>query len=222
MNKLTRTLTMGGFGLLAALAGGAGPAQAATNNGASVAKPAPHHAQLREDVQIAGYYQTQQGCELAGQFGERSDDWDFYDCTPVRLGVRSGAWALQVASYDDWGQRGFGVPLRNIGGFPHRFRPSWPGQFGPGHPGRGFDDRGPRGFDNRGPRGFDRGPVGLGPSGIGSAAPVGAGAPTHTGPGTPTHTGPGMPTHTGTGTPAPVGAGIPSHTGVAPTGHQGH
>ncbi|MFD0519639.1 hypothetical protein [Paractinoplanes durhamensis] len=142
MKKLTRILTMGGFGLLAALAT-AGPATAATPSGNHGLKPAAasHNIQWGFGESIVGYYRTLQGCELAGNFGERVGNWDDHNCTPVRLGVRRGAWALQVASDDNWDRLGFGVPFHAIGGFPTRFRPYWPGTFRPG-PGIGFPVRG--------------------------------------------------------------------------------
>jgi hypothetical protein len=131
MNKLTRILTMGGFGLLAALATSAGPANA------SVAKPAPEHkaaavshaAWRTAGDDIVGYYRTLQGCELAGQYGERAGDWDDHDCTPVRLGLRRGAWALRVDSDNDWDSLGWGVPFGAVSDFPVAFRPVWGGHF---------------------------------------------------------------------------------------------
>jgi hypothetical protein len=136
MNKLTRILTMGGFGLLAALATGAGAAHASTPNGTPEAKSAVGHTQWRDGDEVVGYYRTLQGCELAGQFGERAGDWDDHNCSITRIGVRSGAWALQVASDDDWNQLGFGVPFGDIGRFPSQFRPVWPGRFDHGRPGQ--------------------------------------------------------------------------------------
>ncbi|GAA2685146.1 hypothetical protein Apa02nite_031400 [Actinoplanes palleronii] len=166
MNKLTRTLTMGGFGILAALAVGAAPAQATTGNAVPEKKSASHKVQLREGVQVVGYYRTPQACELAGRFGERDGYWDIHDCSPVRLGLRRGAWALQVASDDDWDRVGFAVPLRAVVGFPVRFRPIWPGQYGPGRPGGFGHGHGPRGHD--GPRGHGHdGPRGHGHDGPG-------------------------------------------------------
>jgi hypothetical protein len=129
MKKLTRILTMGGFGLLAALATGAGPANAATPSATPESKTVVKQVQWRSGVDVVGYYRNLQECELAGQFGERTGHWDDHNCTIVRLGVRSGAWALQVASGDDWDRGGFGVPFRAIGGFPIQFRPVWAGAF---------------------------------------------------------------------------------------------
>ncbi|MET3428387.1 hypothetical protein BJ973_007599 [Actinoplanes tereljensis] len=144
---------MGGFGLLAALAT-AGPAAAATQSGNHEPRPAAAHQFWGSGEQVVGYYRTLQGCELAGNFGERVGNWDDHNCAPVRVGLRSGAWALQVASNDDWDRIGFGVPFRAIGGFPSRFRPVWPGQFRPG-PHWGFPGR-PGGFGFPGRPGFPR------------------------------------------------------------------
>ena len=135
MKNLTRIMTMGGFGLLTALAG-AGSAQAATVNPTPESKPAARHAQWQDDDRVVGFYRTLRGCELAGRFGERAGHWDEHDCSPVRVGLRRGAWALSVDSDDDWNRVGFGVPFRAISGFPTRYRPVWPGQFRPGQHGR--------------------------------------------------------------------------------------
>jgi hypothetical protein len=137
LNKLTRAVTMGGFGLLAALAS-VGPAQAATPATPKPAAPeskstAGHTARWNLDDQIVGYYRTLGQCELAGQYGERAGSWEDHDCSPVRIGLRRGAWALSVDDDDDWDRIGFDVPFRAIGGFPTRFRPVWPGQFRAGH-----------------------------------------------------------------------------------------
>jgi hypothetical protein len=137
MNKLTRILTMGGFGLLAALATGAGAAQAASPTAVPEAKAAAgHNVQWGAGDEVVGYYRTLQGCELAGQYGERAGDWDDHNCSITRIGVRSGAWALQVSSDDDWNQLGFGVPFGDVGHFPGQFRPVWAGQWNHGRPGQ--------------------------------------------------------------------------------------
>jgi hypothetical protein len=136
MKKLTRLMTLGASGILAALAIGAGPAQAVTVDSVKQTKPSSPRVQLREGVQVTGFYQTLRACGLAGRFGERGDHWDKYDCRPVRLGPRTGGWALQVASFDNWERRGFDVPLRAVCFFPNDFRPTWAGQYGPGRPGR--------------------------------------------------------------------------------------
>ena len=141
MNKLTRVMVMGGFGLLAALATGAGPAQAATASGVPESKPAVGQAQWLDSDEVVGYYRTPQACEMAGQFGERSGNWDDHDCSYENVGLRSGAWALRVASDDDWDRLGFGVPFRAIHAFPGQFRPVWPGEFRPGHSGQFHHDQ---------------------------------------------------------------------------------
>lgn len=195
MKKLTRLMTMGASGLLAALAIGAGPAQAVTVSSVTQNKPSSPQFQLREGVQVAGFYQTLRACGLAGRFGERGGSyWDSYDCSPVRLGPRNGAWALQVFSFDNWERRGFDVPLRAVCYFPNDFRPTWAGQYGPGRPGRiirGYSGRRIQGhpgrvvFSNRGPAiqhhsaPAVRGP-GAGPrvhAGMGSRDHAEAGAP---------------------------------------------
>ncbi|MCU7722230.1 hypothetical protein ODJ79_00725 [Actinoplanes sp. KI2] len=187
MKKLTRILTMGGFGLLAALATGAGPANAATANSVPESKSTnAHQIFWRDGEQIVGYYRTLGGCELAGNFGERVGNWDAHNCSPVRIGLRRGAWALQVASYDNWDRLGFGIPFRAINGFPIRFRPIWPGVCRPGvgFPGHGFPGHGfpGHGFPGHG------GPGHGGPGGPGHGGP---GGPGHGGPGGPGHGGPG-------------------------------
>ncbi|MEU8655659.1 hypothetical protein [Actinoplanes philippinensis] len=135
MKKLARMMTMGGFGLLAALAVGAGPVQAAPVDSAPATRPGPRQIQLREGVQIAGYYRTAKACQRSGRFGERNAYWDVHKCAPVRVGLRRGAWALQAVSYDDWDRLGFAVPLSAVCEFPVQYRPTWVGQFRPGRPG---------------------------------------------------------------------------------------
>ena len=129
---------------------------------------------------------------MAGQFGERAGHWDDHDCSPVRVGVRRGAWALSVDSDDDWNRVGFGVPFRAINGFPTRFRPVWPGQFRPGH-------HGPIGRPgNHGQHG-NHGPIR--PGQHGNHGPAGQHGPNRP-------TGPGQVTPVRPGTP---GNGGPSH-----------
>jgi hypothetical protein len=157
MKKLTRILTMGGFGLLAALATGAGPAHASTPTATPESKTVVSQVQWRTGDQVVGYYRDLRDCELAGQFGERAGNWDDHNCSIVRVGPRDGAWALQVASSDDWDRLGFGVPFRAIHGFPTQFRPVWAGEFRGGHAGpinhRGpvNNHRGPSNNNHRGP-----------------------------------------------------------------------
>ena len=179
LKKLTRILTMGGFGLLAALATGAGPANASTPTATPESKTVAHHVQWRADEDVVGYYRNLRDCELAGQFGERAGNWDDHNCSIVRIGPRNGAWALQVASDDDWDRVGFGVPFRAINGFPFRFRPVWAGEFRPGRPGpfgHGPFGHGPVGHGPIGHGPIGHGPVGHGPVGHG---PVGHGPVGH-------------------------------------------
>jgi hypothetical protein len=160
MKNLTRILTMGGFGLLAALATGAGPANAATaSTAAPEGKTVAHHTQWRSGDDIVGYYRNLRNCELAGQFGERAGNWDDHNCSIVRIGLRRGAWALQVASDDDWNRVGFGVPFGAINRFPGQFRPVWAGSFRPGRPGPFGHHQGPIGH-HQGPIGHHQGPIG--------------------------------------------------------------
>ena len=220
MKKLTRILTMGGFGLLAALATGAGPANAATPSVTPEGKTVARHVQWRMGDDIVGYYRNLRDCELAGQFGERAGNWDDHNCTIVRLGLRSGAWALQVASDDDWDRVGFGVPFRAIHGFPGRFRPVWPGVFRPGHPGP-IGRPGPFGHGPFGHGPFGHGPIGHpgpigGPGQVGGPGPVG-GPGQVGGPGRPGQ--PGGPGQVGGPRSAPT-TGAPT-TG-APTHGMGH
>ncbi|GAA0535816.1 hypothetical protein GCM10010172_16380 [Paractinoplanes ferrugineus] len=186
MKKLTRILTMGGFGLLAALATGAGPANAAPGHGAPEHKSASAHQVVwRSGDQVVGYYRTLRGCDLAGRFGERTGQWDVHNCSLIRIGLRSGAWALQVDSDNNWNRIGFVRPFRAIGGFPTQFRPIWPGVYRPfhprpvfGHPGGpviGHPVPGPRGpvIGHPGP---PRGPIGGHPA-PGPRPRFGTGAP---------------------------------------------
>ena len=175
--KLTRIMTMGGFGLLTALAG-AGTAQAATVNPSPESKPAARHAQWQDGDRVVGFYRTLRGCALAGRFGERAGHWDEYDCTPVRIGLRRGAWALSVESDNDWNRSGFGVPFRAINRFPTQYRPVWPGQFRPGPFGR----PGQHGHPDQHGRPGHHGPIGR----PGQHGPIGRpgqhGQPGHHGP----------------------------------------
>ncbi|MGK5679762.1 hypothetical protein [Actinoplanes sp. URMC 104] len=137
MNKLTRAITMGGFGVLAALAVGTGPAQAVTPSAATPeSKTVASHNVWRGESQVVGFYRTLGQCELAGQYGERAGAWDDHNCTLTRVGVRRGAWALEVADYDNWGRFGFGRPFQVVRGFPTQFRPVWAGALRPGRPGQ--------------------------------------------------------------------------------------
>jgi hypothetical protein len=140
MNKLTRAITLGGFGVLTALTVGMGPAQAAPATPATPATPAAKtavgHNIWRGESQIVGFYRTARACQLAGVYGERAGAWDDFDCTVVRVGARRGAWALEVADYDNWGRFGFTRPFQVVRGFPLQYRPVWAGQCRPVHPGQ--------------------------------------------------------------------------------------
>ena len=137
MNKLTRAVTLGGFGVLTALTVGMGPAQAAPVAPVSPeSKTTASHNIWRGESQIVGFYRSQRACELAGVYGERAGAWDDHDCTVVRVGARRGAWALEVVDYDNWGPSGFGRPFQVVRGFPTQFRPVWAGQFRPVRPGQ--------------------------------------------------------------------------------------
>ncbi|WP_250035967.1 hypothetical protein [Paractinoplanes maris] len=135
MNKLTRAITLGGFGVLAALAVGTGPAQAAgTATATPESKTAASRADWRLDGEVVGYYPSLRSCEMAGRYGERAGAWDDHDCSPVRGGLRHGTWALEVGDDDNWGRFGFGRPFQVIRTFPGQFRPRFAGQFRPGRP----------------------------------------------------------------------------------------
>jgi len=128
MNKLTRFLTVTGMGAFAALAIGAGPAQAAGTNSSAAAKPSAGQAQERHGWErTVGYYRSVRACEVAGRIGERFGRWDDHDCDFVRFGFRRGTWALQVRT----DRFGHGFPGH---GFPGHGRPGFPGHDGrPGH-----------------------------------------------------------------------------------------
>lgn len=103
MKRITRLLAITGLGLGAALALGAGPAQAATTE----AQPAAHHAAIQttrhwnDNDDVVGYFRTRTGCERVGRLGEFRDRWDDYDCSRVRFGFNRGAWVLEVST-DNW------------------------------------------------------------------------------------------------------------------------
>ena len=129
MNKMTRLLTLTGMGVFAALAIGAGPAQAADSSATSAAKPA---AQQRHGWdQTVGFYRSARACELAGNIGERFGRWDDHDCNFVRFGFRRGQWALEVSNGRDWNGHGHSFPGHSFPG--HNF----PGHNFPGGHGHG-------------------------------------------------------------------------------------
>ena len=132
MNKVTRILTTAGLGLLAGVAFGTGPVQAADTSAASAAKAqtgATQADRFRDRDVVVGYYRSYRACDLAGRIGERFGRWDDYDCDFQRRGFHRGKFALEVERGWDWGR--------------------------PGH--HRFDDRGRDRFDDRGHRGPNRG-----------------------------------------------------------------
>ena len=132
MNKFTRAVTLGGFGVLTALTVGMGSAQAAPVTPVTPeSKTTASQNIWRGESQIVGFYRSLRACQLAGLYGERAGAWDDYDCTVVRVGARRGAWALEVVDYNNWGPSGFGRPFQVVRGFPTQFRPVWVGQFRP-------------------------------------------------------------------------------------------
>jgi hypothetical protein len=136
MNKLTRILTMSGMGVVAALAIGAGPAQAAGTSTSAAAKPAAGQAQQRHGWdRTVGYYRSGRACEVAGRVGERFGRWGDHHCDFVRFGFRRGSWALQVHNRFGHGFPGHGFPGH---GFPGH---NIPGHRGPGHHGPHFPGR---------------------------------------------------------------------------------
>jgi len=105
VNRIARLLAMSGLGVGAALAIGAGPAQAAVAAGQPAVHSAPIHARTHwsDDTNddVVGYFRTRTGCERVGRLGEYHGRWDDYDCSRVRFGFNRGAWVLEVST-DDW------------------------------------------------------------------------------------------------------------------------
>ena len=96
MNKVMRTLTMAGLGLLAGASIGA-PALAADSSATTVKKPSK--SQVQQDFgreRVAGFYRTYRACDRAGRVGDWVGKWNRYDCDPVRFGFRRGTWVLKV------------------------------------------------------------------------------------------------------------------------------
>lgn len=126
MNRITRLLAVGGIGLTAGIAAGAGPAQAATAAGQDGthrhATQVTSHWDDDDDTDLVGYYSSLRRCERVGRIGEFRDRWEDFDCLRVRYGVHRGDWALVVSDDDDDDRDG---PFR-----PHRHFPGRP--FGPG------------------------------------------------------------------------------------------
>ena len=96
MNKIARTLTMAGLGLLAGASIGA-PALAADTSATTAGKSAGGHVQqFRERDEVRGWYRTLGACRKAGYIGEAVGKFDNPRCYPVRVGVRRGLWVLKA------------------------------------------------------------------------------------------------------------------------------
>ncbi|WP_250028782.1 hypothetical protein [Paractinoplanes maris] len=107
MNKVTRLLTTAGLGLLAGVAFGVGPAQAADASAPSAAKAQTGAAQADRNwgrEVTVGYYRSYRACDLAGRIGERFNRWNDYDCEFQRRGFHRGTFALEVER--SWGRPG--------------------------------------------------------------------------------------------------------------------
>ena len=111
MNKMTRLLTTAGMGLLAGVAFGVGPAQAADASATATAQ-APSSATQQADRHrdrdvVVGYYRSYRACDLAGRIGERFGRWDDYDCDyQHRSFDRRGVFALEVERGWGWNRPG--------------------------------------------------------------------------------------------------------------------
>ncbi|MCO8273599.1 hypothetical protein M1L60_23680 [Actinoplanes sp. TRM 88003] len=109
MNKVTRILTTAGLGLLAGVAFGTGPVQAADTAAPSAAKSqtgATQADRFRDRDAVVGYYRSYRACDLAGRIGERFGRWDDYDCDFQRRGFHRGQFALEVERNWGWGRPG--------------------------------------------------------------------------------------------------------------------
>jgi|tagenome__1003787_1003787.scaffolds.fasta_scaffold20984553_3 hypothetical protein len=172
MNKVARLLTMAGMGLMAGVAIGSGPAQAAGVTGQQVAKPAAGQSQQaqqhRDRDEVVGYYRSLRACEFAGRIGERFNGWDDHDCTFVRFGFHRGAWALEVGRDRDWHRPGHGHGPWGQGPWGQGHGQSGQGPWGQGH---GQSGQGPwgqgHGQSGQGPWGQGQGQSGQGPWGQG-------------------------------------------------------
>jgi hypothetical protein len=103
MKHITRTLAFAGLGIGAALAIGAGPAQAATGSAhtAGHATVGQVRAHFDDNSDVVGYFNSPRSCDRVGRLGQFHGRWDDYDCYRVRFGFNRGAWVLEVAN-DDW------------------------------------------------------------------------------------------------------------------------
>src|SRR5690349_16394629 len=90
MNKIMRTLTMAGLGLLAGASIGA-PALAADSGTTTAKKPSGAQTQqLHGRDYVAGFYRNLGTCRRAGAVGDWAGKWDNPRCYPVRVGFRRG------------------------------------------------------------------------------------------------------------------------------------
>ncbi|WP_236028734.1 hypothetical protein [Paractinoplanes lichenicola] len=104
MKTAMRVVAVSGLGLLAGLTIATGPAQAAGGTAQSDSKPAAQQGIGRDD--IVGYFRSPAVCEVAGRLGERSGQWDDYDCEFVHIGFRRGGWVLRAECDRGWGGHG--------------------------------------------------------------------------------------------------------------------
>ncbi|MEV6299380.1 hypothetical protein AB0M02_08250 [Actinoplanes sp. NPDC051861] len=96
MNKIARTLTMTGLGLLASAAIGA-PALAADGGTHAGGKSSGGQVQqFRDRDEVRGWYRTLGACRKAGYIGEAVGKFDNARCYPVRVGIRRGLWVLKA------------------------------------------------------------------------------------------------------------------------------
>ncbi|WP_433305090.1 hypothetical protein ACQP2F_17130 [Actinoplanes sp. CA-030573] len=134
MKKIIRAAAITGIGLVAGIAVGAGPAQAATATGGHT-PGAQTQAHWNDDSDTVGYYRSLRTCERVGRIGEFRDRWDDYDCTRVRWGFHRGAWALTV----DYGWDGDGDWNGHHGGW-NGHHGGWNGHRGGWNNDGGFSD----------------------------------------------------------------------------------
>lgn len=139
MNTITRTLALAGAGAAAALAV-AGPAQAAPAAGDSHSATRVGNYLWSDGTSVVGTYGSPYQCEQTGQIGVVSGQWSDYDCYPVQVGFRGGAFVLEVSYYgniydggDCWGDGGHFHPFRYEPGFAPGWRGGHHGGHGPRH-----------------------------------------------------------------------------------------
>ena len=123
MNKAMRFLTMTGMGVLAGVAFGVGPAQAADATAATAGRSGQSTQVKHWDRdEVVGYYRSLRACELAGRIGERFGRWDDYDCDFQRRGFHRGYFALEVERGWGWNRPGHGHRPWGHGGFGGDYR----------------------------------------------------------------------------------------------------